>query len=135
LLLLRGAATIRGFRHVSVGRRTVPARLIDRATTTALLYTAVAFAGLTALLVAEQSASPHTQTADRFLDAMFEVFSALGTVGLSTGVTPQLSAVGKVILILLMFIGRLGPIAVVAALSQGEREARIEYAPEEPLIG
>ena len=135
LLILRGAATIRGQRHVCLGRRTVPGSLIDRATTTALLYTALAFAGLMALLVAEHSADGPMQAERRFLDIMFEVFSALGTVGLSTGVTPQLSAAGEIIVMMLMFIGRLGPIVVAAALSQGEQERRIEYAPEEPLIG
>ena len=45
----------------------------------------------------------------------FETISALGTVGLSTGVTPGLSTTGKAVLIVLMIIGRLGPLAVIAA--------------------
>ena len=69
------------------------------------------------------------------MDKAFEVVSALGTVGLSTGITPYLSAGGKVVIILLMFIGRLGPISAFIALSRSERKQTIEYAQEEPLIG
>jgi trk system potassium uptake protein TrkH len=63
------------------------------------------------------------------------VFSALGTVGLSTGLTPQLSPAGKVVIILLMFLGRLGPISVFFALSRGERNSHAVYPDETPLIG
>lgn len=135
MLLLRGWSSFRGQRQVSVGRRTVPERVIDRAEVTTLLYAAVAFAALTILLVSQQAAGTSAQTARLFLAIMFEAFSALGTVGLSTGITPHLTAVGKMIIILLMFLGRLGPITVMVALSRGGRETKIEYAPEEPLIG
>jgi trk system potassium uptake protein TrkH len=60
---------------------------------------------------------------------------ALGTVGLSTGMTPHLSFAAKSILIVLMFLGRLGPISVFVALSGGRRDARVEYPKEEVLIG
>ena len=73
-----------------------------------MLYTAVAFPGLTVLLVAEQSAAPQPADGGLFLDAMFEVFSALGTVGLSTGLTPHLARPGKMVMIVLMFIGGWG---------------------------
>ena len=70
-----------------------------------------------------------------FLDAAFEVVSALGTVGLSTGLTGTLSIMGKLIIIALMFLGRIGPISVFAALSRSERAVPVEYPKEEPLIG
>lgn len=47
---------------------------------------------------------------------MFEVLSALSTVGLSTGITPQMPIVGKVVLIILMIMGRLGPMTIAFAL-------------------
>ena len=71
----------------------------------------------------------------RFLDASFEVLSALGTVGLSMGLTSHLSPLGKIVIIVMMFIGRLGPFTVFVALSRSEREQVLEYASEEPLIG
>jgi trk system potassium uptake protein TrkH len=63
------------------------------------------------------------------------VASALGTVGLSTGTTAHLTAAGRFIVIFLMFLGRLGPIAVFAALSAGAVEEKIEHPGEAPLIG
>jgi len=69
------------------------------------------------------------------MDKAFEVVSALGTVGLSTGITPHLNGAAQVIIILLMFIGRLGPVTAFIALSRGERRQAIEYAQEEPMIG
>ena len=98
-----------------------------------MLYVIMVFAGLTVLLVAEQTQAPHPH--DGFLDAFFEATSALGTVGLSTGITPYLSAGGRLIVILLMFVGRLGPISVFAALSRSEQEDRIEFPSESVLIG
>lgn len=70
-----------------------------------------------------------------FLEALFEVVSALGTVGLSVNFTSSLSIPGRFIIIALMFFGRLGPISVFSALSQPEKHDRVESATEEPLIG
>jgi trk system potassium uptake protein TrkH len=135
VLLLRAWATIRGGTRVHIARRTLPPAVIDRAITTALLFSVVSIVGLTVFLGIEQSSAVAAGGGDQFLDAMFEVVSALGTVGLSTGLTPDLTFGGKVIIIALMFIGRLGPISVVAALSLAERPEPIAYASEEPLIG
>jgi trk system potassium uptake protein TrkH len=65
----------------------------------------------------------------------FETFSALGTVGLSMGITAELSVPGKLVIILLMFLGRLGPLTVALALIEGEREKRIKYPAEEVVLG
>lgn len=70
-----------------------------------------------------------------FLEAFFEVISALGTVGLSVNFTTSLSIPGRLIIIALMFFGRLGPISVFAALSQPVKHIKVESAHEEPLIG
>jgi trk system potassium uptake protein TrkH len=135
VLVLRGYRTMLGYRQVFVGRRSISAAAVERATATAMVFSAVAIVALTLLLVAEQSSQPHGHTGGLFMDAAFEVFSALGTVGLSTGMTGQLSPLGRLIVILLMFAGRLGPISMFAALSRAERRQAIEYAQEEPLIG
>jgi trk system potassium uptake protein TrkH len=135
LFAVRAWTTFRGYSRMSIFRRTVPANLMARATTTVLLYTAVVVGALTALLVLEQPHEAHTRAQGIFLDSLFEVVSALSTVGLSTGITPRLSDAGQVVLMLAMFIGRLGPISVVMALSLSERPQVIEYPREEPLIG
>jgi trk system potassium uptake protein len=66
---------------------------------------------------------------------LFEVISAFATVGLSTGITAGLPPAGQVVLILLMFIGRLGPVTLGAALALRERPLLFEYPKERPLIG
>jgi Trk-type K+ transport system membrane component len=66
---------------------------------------------------------------------LFEVTSAFATVGLSTGITAQLGTAGHVILILLMFVGRLGPITAAAALALRERTRRYELPEERPIVG
>ena len=66
---------------------------------------------------------------------IFEVVSAFATVGLSTGITPLMPAVGKIILIILMISGRVGPVTVVAALAYRRRPVLYELPKERPLIG
>ena len=69
------------------------------------------------------------------LDASFECISALGTVGLSTGITASLTIPGKFILAILMLLGRLGPITVAVALSRQRPTYQPNYPEEEPLVG
>lgn len=73
--------------------------------------------------------------AHRFEALLFEVVSAFATVGLSTGLTPQLPPAGQLLLVLLMFIGRVGivTLAVAVALNAGRRPYR--YPEEKPLVG
>jgi trk system potassium uptake protein len=66
---------------------------------------------------------------------LFEVVSALATVGLSTGITGEFSSLGHVILILLMFLGRLGPITLVSALALRERRRLYQLPEGRPIIG
>jgi len=65
----------------------------------------------------------------------FEVFSAVGTVGLSTGITPDLSAAGRVMIIAAMFIGRLGPLSLMALLDHRKQPAVISYPQETVRLG
>lgn len=75
-------------------------------------------------------------TTDFGLDRLlFEVVSAFGTVGLSTGITAGLPAVGQLLLVLLMFVGRLGPITLASALALRTRPLLYELPKERPLIG
>jgi trk system potassium uptake protein TrkH len=62
-----------------------------------------------------------------FTQVIFEVFSAFGTVGLTTGITPALSAAGRIIIIGAMFIGRLGPLALASMLVEHQRKTSFTY--------
>ncbi|WP_026550441.1 potassium transporter TrkG [Arthrobacter sp. Br18] len=66
---------------------------------------------------------------------LFEVVSAFGTVGLSTGITAQLPPVGQILLVIVMFMGRLGPITLASALALRSKPILYEYPKERPLIG
>ncbi len=67
--------------------------------------------------------------------SVFEAASAFGTVGLSTGITGNLPEAGKIALIVLMFLGRTGPLTLGTALALRQRERRVRYAEARPLIG
>lgn len=133
-LVLRAGASFRGQQHANFARRTIPNRAVERATATALVFAAIAISALVLLLTIENG----REVASRprwFLEALFECISALGTVGLSTGITASLSVAGKLVLILLMLLGRLGPITVAVALSQHRPAYQPAYPEEEPLVG
>jgi trk system potassium uptake protein TrkH len=135
VLTLRAWASLRGYPQLMVFRRTVPRALVDFSLSTVLVFGIVAILALVGLLALEQADRPHTQSHGLFLDTLFEVVSALGTVGLSTGLTPQLGPEGRAFLIALMFIGRLGPITFFHVLSHSRQSQHFEYPKEDVLIG
>ena len=133
-LLVSSWSSFRGRPRVNFFRRTIPHAAVERATATSLLFGAVAIAALVALLVVES----RTSLAARprwFLEALFECISALGTVGLSTGITPTLSEPGKIVIVALMFLGRLGPLTAAVALARRQVPYQPAYPEEEPLVG
>jgi trk system potassium uptake protein len=69
------------------------------------------------------------------MDVLFETISALSTAGLSTGITPQLSLIGKVMIILAMFVGRLGPLTLIFTLSQTQKITVYRYPKETIRMG
>jgi trk system potassium uptake protein TrkH len=103
--------------------------------TTLLLYVLVAAIVLTTLLMFDEPEVPHVDSHSRFLDCFFEAVSALGTVGLSMGKTAGLSGIERLVVMLAMLIGRLGPISIAIALSRSQRAVVFEYPKEEILIG
>lgn len=126
LLALVVWAEIRGEPEVNAFGRRIPGHAQRQALAVALIALA-AVALCTLVLVA---VSPATVSA-----SVFEAVSAFGTVGLSTGITGDLPSSGKVALIVLMFLGRVGPHALGTALALRERERRFRYAEERPIIG
>jgi len=134
-LVLSSWSSFRGRTRVSLFRRTLPQESIDRAVATALLFGTLGAVALTMLLAFEATGHPEPGGHGRLLDTLFEVISALGTVGLSTNTTTTLDPSGRIIIIILMFLGRLGPISVFLALSRTTREAHTEYPEEDLLIG
>ena len=117
---------IRGDNAVNVGNRRLPRSMQRQALTIVSLYMVVVVGALLVLRL----------TTDFTLDQLlFEVVSAVGTVGLSTGITTQLPEHAKFLLALLMLFGRLGPIIVATSLALRRTKRHFEYPKERPLIG
>src|SRR5690606_23651490 len=69
------------------------------------------------------------------MEILFEVSSAFGTVGLSMGITPDLSLIGKIVIMLLMFIGRIGILSFIFIIGKKGKEANYHYPKERLIIG
>lgn len=106
-------------------------------------YRALAIAGLAASIVTVvtmvmtylEIKTPGLAELAIFLELQFEVLSAWGTVGYSTGITRDLSSAGQMILIGVMYVGRIGPLTAFVALASRERTARRRLAEEHVVIG
>jgi potassium uptake TrkH family protein len=117
---------MRGERRVNVGRRHVPESNQRQALAITLLGIGLVTVATFILLGLGEHAL------DRVL---FDAISAFATVGLSTGVTAELPRAGHVVLVVLMFLGRLGPLTLFSALAFTERERRYEYPEERTIVG
>ncbi|MBN1149769.1 Trk family potassium uptake protein [candidate division WOR-3 bacterium] len=113
-------------RNVEIFKRTIPDETIAKAVTVLLLYIFVLFIVVTLLLFFEKFS---------FFDILFEAVSAVGTVGLSKGITPHLSSIGKSLVIVLMFFGRLGPLTIGYTLISHYKKTGYTYAEEKVMIG
>lgn len=120
-------AEMRGESGVNVGPRRVPASNQREALAVALLGIGLVAVGTFVLL--------GLTAADRLDLVLFEVISAIGTVGLSGGITADLPDAGKVLIILLMYVGRIGPLSLFSALALRERAHRYERPEEQTIVG
>ncbi|KIL43414.1 hypothetical protein KP77_31200 [Jeotgalibacillus alimentarius] len=112
--------------EVSVFGRTIRNNIVMRAF-------AITFAGFITIFICLLGLTI-TDPELSFLEVAFEVFSAFGTVGLSMGITADLSAPGKLIIIVLMFLGRVGPITLAFSLAAIKPD-KIRYAKEDVYTG
>ncbi|WP_371779366.1 TrkH family potassium uptake protein [Streptosporangium subroseum] len=119
-------AELRGEPDVSAGRRRIPEQLQRQTLTIALLSVASVAVGTFVMMVV---------TPFKLDRVLFEVISAFGTVGLSSGVTAQAGTAGHLVLTALMFIGRIGPVTLGAALALHIQTRRFRYPEERPLVG
>ena len=131
VVLMTVIAMLRKRHEVEIFNRSIRTVVVERAVTIVVLFAAVLFSAMLALSVTEK---PYPQ-GFTMLDFAFESASALGTVGLTTGVTPTLTGTGKLIIIALMLIGRLGPLTLVAALTFNLKPVRYNYPDEAIVVG
>ncbi len=131
-LIVLGFSRLRGRRQPQVFQRTISAGSIGRAMSVVLISFMMIGVATMVILMTELGETPHPESRGKFLELFFEVVSAFGTVGLSTGATPGLSTIGKLILSVVMFVGRLGPLVVAMAVSR--RTAPRYYYAEEAIM-
>lgn len=124
----------RGLRHASLFRRTVPERILGEAIAIVLLSVVVVMGATFLLQWTQLQDLAHPGVRGRFLSLNFEAVSAFGTVGLSMGETFGLRYWSKLILVGLMFVGRLGPLTLALVLSRKQR-VEYQYAEEPVLVG
>ncbi|WP_303194978.1 TrkH family potassium uptake protein [Thomasclavelia spiroformis] len=98
-----------GRKEVTAFSRRIPKRLIIRSFAIITMAICLVFIGMFILSITENAS---------FIDIAFEVVSAFATVGLSASLTPVLSAIGKIVLIILMYIGRIGPITLIISFAR-----------------
>jgi trk system potassium uptake protein TrkH len=136
LVALLALSRLRGNEYTSAWSRTVPDETIARAVGL-FVVGAVLVALAIFLLTAFSPVDPAEGAAGQyFLPRVFEAVSAFATVGLSMGVTPGLDFAGKIVIILLMFIGRVGPLAMAAAIALPlRRTGRFRFAHEDVIVG
>ena len=144
VVILGIIAFIKGKNEIEIFRRSISADIFKRANVIVLITIFVIIVSTMSLIITESTAIEDMYTANianlitfSFMDIIFEIVSALSTVGLTLNVTPNLSIVGKFIVMFLMLIGRLGPITMSIALFKKERKNDKKSAalyPKEDLI-
>jgi trk system potassium uptake protein TrkH len=124
------AATIRsilrGRKNVEFFKRTLPQDVVNRAIVVVVLSLGLVFVSSVAISISE--GKPLTEV-------LFETVSAFGTVGLSRGLTRDLTTPSKIVIIMTMFFGRIGPLTLGLAIGQKAREAAYSYPVERVMIG
>ena len=131
ILMLKVFSVFKGKERTDIFYRSINEATISKAMTLFALSLIICTASIFILSITEVSEQSNLIT------ITFEVISALGTVGLSAGITPTLTIVGKLVIIFLMFIGRVGSLTVIASLNNksNEQEAKIKYPEEIIMLG
>lgn len=126
VIILAVWTLIRGKDEVEVMGRSLPKELVFRAFSITLYSTFIVFFTIFILTISEKAP---------LNVLMFEVISAFATVGMSLGLTPELSPIGKIVISILMFIGRVGPLTLAFALARVNKKQSFKYAEERIMIG
>jgi len=128
LLFYSSLATIRGKKHIEIGSRKISSSLLHKSYVIFLLSLLIIFFGWILLLITEKNLNP--------IHLLFEQVSAFSTVGLSVGeTTNNLSLFGKIIIMITMFIGRIGTLLMAFSLMQKKRNTNYQYPEAHLMVG
>lgn len=129
VIIMTVFAALRKRQEVEMFKRSIRIVIVGRAITVVMLFVVVLFVAALLLTITE------SDNGFSMGDIWFEAASALGTVGLSTGITGSLTTVGKLIIIAVMLIGRLGPLTLLAALTFNLKPLKYNYPDEAVIVG
>lgn len=126
VICLKNWSVIKGKQDTEYRKKRIANEIIDRA---------IVIVGVATLWVAFVMLVLSVTEDCRFIELLFETISACGTVGLSMGITSKLSIMGRIIIAISMFIGRLGPLTVALALASRQKKQKVNVRyPEDKLI-
>lgn len=126
---------LKGNLDLNIFNRTIPREIVSRSISI-IFASAFSIAIITSvLLIAGGGNLPPLESRHHFVEYLFDTVSAFGTVGLSMGVTPKLNDLQKYALILMMFVGRVGPLTLAFSLSRGAGGKSLTYAEEGVMVG
>jgi trk system potassium uptake protein TrkH len=117
---------ITGKEDMEIYNRRFEKQIVYKAFTITMLAAGLIILVTTLLLIIEDF---------QFIDALFETVSAFGTVGLSTGITGQLSDISRVLITITMFAGRVGPLTLAVAIGEKQRKGTYHYPTEKVMVG
>ncbi|MBL7157675.1 MAG: Trk family potassium uptake protein [Candidatus Omnitrophica bacterium] len=133
VLLATAFSMLKNRDRVSLFKKTIPKEVVRKALVVVFLALGWIFIAVVLLTFAEHNKAAFLD--NFFLRILFEVVSAFGTVGLSTGITSTLSAAGKMIIIVTMFTGRVGPLTLALAIALQHEKMAYTYPEEKIMIG
>jgi len=125
---------LRGNREVNVSARTIPEETVHRMVSVIVIGVLMVTLSTLLLLMTQSQEFMHPHDRGLFIEYLFESVSALGTVGLSMGVTPDLNFEGKLVLIAMMFVGRVGLVTLAYSVLRPDRRVQLRYSSEDIMI-
>jgi trk system potassium uptake protein len=135
ILVAYSVSRWRGFVNLNIFNRTVAPESVDKAGAVVVSAIALIILAGSALIAVETYHLSAKESQFLFASIIFETISAFATVGLSLGQTSLLTPAGKIIVCLVMFIGRVGPLTLALAISRRRRRAQLRYAEENVMVG
>lgn len=129
LVLLLVKREIQQKEHINFAKHTIPTSIVRKALVIFVVYIALLIIGSGLILLFDPQAN--------FLDILFETISAISTVGVTANLTPTLSSPSQIIIMILMFVGRIGPMTMFVALlpNKNKNEMNIQYTTTNIIIG
>ncbi|NMC43419.1 MAG: hypothetical protein GYA46_05825 [candidate division Zixibacteria bacterium] len=126
---------VQGRRTVAAFKRTITNDSVLSALYVFLLALLLIVAMVVIFMFLVERGVAHSDSQGWFMKSLFEIVSAFGTVGLSTGITPQLSFLGKFTLVVTMFIGRVGLLTLAYSVARPSKKAELVYLDESVMVG